>query len=154
MNTSEKGVLLIKEFEGLMLRAYKDPGSKNGLPITIGYGSTMYTDGSKIKLGDVITKEKAEELLLWEVKNKTNVLRGLNLKINQNQFDALTSFIFNVGVGNFLTSTLLKRIKVKANDPDIRNQFQRWIYNDGKILDGLVKRRKKEADLYFSPDQQ
>lgn len=147
--TSEKGIALIKSFEGIRLKAYKDPGSKNGLPITIGYGSTMYTDGRKIKLGDVITKEQAEEMLRWEVKNKSSVLRGLQLPFNQNQFDALTSFVFNIGVGNFLSSTLLKRIKVNVIDPDIKNQFSRWIYNDGKVLDALVKRRKKESDLYF-----
>lgn len=154
MTASENGIRIIKNFEGLRLRAYKDPGSKDGLPITIGYGSTMYKDGSKIKLGDTITKEQADDLLLWEVGNKSAVLNGLNLKLNQNQFDAIMSFVYNAGMGKkdgkgFLGSTLLKRIRINPNDPDIRNQFGRWIYNDGKILDDLVKRRKEEADLYF-----
>jgi lysozyme len=149
MKTSENGIDIIKKFEGLVLHAYKDPGSKNGLPITIGYGSTMYKDGSKIKLGDTITKEEAIDLLHWEVGNKTAVLRGMNLNLNQNQFDAITSFIYNVGIGAFETSTLLKRIRKNPNDPDIRNQFNRWIYNDGKISDDLVRRRNLESELYF-----
>jgi lysozyme len=154
MTASENGISIIKNFEGLRLHAYKDPGSKDGLPITIGYGSTMYKDGSKIKLGDTITQDQANDLLMWEVGNKTQVLNGLNLKLNQNQFDAITSFVYNVGMGKkdvsgFLDSTLLKRIKINPNDPDIRNQFNRWIYNDGKVMDDLVKRRKLEADLYF-----
>lgn len=150
MITSENGISLIKGFEGLRLNAYKDPGSKNGLPITIGYGSTMYKTGKPIKLGDTITAQEAEDLLRWEVGNKSAVLRGLNLKLNQNQFDAITSFIYNVGVGNFNSSTLLKRIKFNPNDPDIRNQFDKWIYNDGKVSEDLVVRRKKEAVLYFT----
>lgn len=149
MTASETATSLIKNFEGLVLHAYKDPGSKDGLPVTIGYGSTMYTDGRKIKLGDTITEAQAVDLLNWEVNNKTSVLRGMNLKINQNQFDALTSFIYNVGIGAFMSSTLLKRIRVNPNDTDIRNQFMKWVYNDGKILDVLVKRRKAEANLYF-----
>jgi lysozyme len=154
MTASENGISIIKNFEGLRLHAYKDPGSKDGLPITIGYGSTMYKDGSKIKLGDTITQDQANDLLMWEVGNKTQVLNGLNLKLNQNQFDAITSFIYNVGMGKqnvsgFLDSTLLKRIKINPNDPDIRNQFNRWIYNDGKVMSDLIERRKLEADLYF-----
>lgn len=151
MTASENGIKIIKKFEGLMLHAYKDPGSKNGLPITIGYGSTMYKDGSRIKLGDTITIEEATDLLRWEVENKTSVLRGMNLKLNQNQFDAVTSLIYNIGIGAFNSSTLLKRIRHNPNDPDIRNQFGRWIYNDGQILNDLVRRRKLEADLYFKP---
>jgi lysozyme len=150
MTASENGIKIIKQFEGLRLNAYKDPGSKTGLPITIGYGSTMYKSGAKIQLGDTITKEQALELLLWEIETKTSVLRGMNLKLNQNQFDAVTSLVYNIGMGNFNTSTLLKRIRYNPNDPDIRNQFGRWIYNDGKIMDALVKRRKLEADLYFT----
>ena len=151
MEASENGIKIIKRFEGLVLHAYKDPGSKNGLPITIGYGSTMYKSGKKIQLGDTITQEQAIDLLHWEVENKTSVLRGMNLKLNQNQFDAVTSLIYNIGVGNFNKSTLLKRLKVNPNDPDIRNQFGRWIYNDGKIMQDLIRRRKLEADLYFTP---
>jgi lysozyme len=75
----------------------------------------------------------------------------MNLKLNQNQFDAVSSLVYNIGIGAFENSTLLKKIRYNPNDPDIRTQFGRWIYNDGKILDDLVKRRKEEADLYFKP---
>lgn len=155
MTASENCISMIKNFEGLRLHAYKDPGSKDGLPITIGYGSTMYTNGSKIQLSDVIDIIQADYMLRWEVGNKTAVLNGLGLKLNQNQFDAITSFVYNVGMGKqnvagFLGSTLLKRIKINPNDPDIRNQFNRWIYNDGKVMEALVERRKLEADLYFT----
>lgn len=151
MTASENAIKIIKQFEGLRLHAYKDPGSKTGLPITIGYGSTMYKNGKKIQLGDTITEGEAYDLMLWEIGNKSAVLRDYNFKLNQNQFDALVSFIYNVGVGQFATSTLLKRLRINPNDPDIRNQFGRWIYNDGKILEDLVERRKLEADLYFTP---
>jgi lysozyme len=151
MTTSENGKNLIKRFEGLKLKAYKDPGSVNGLPITIGYGSTMYPDGKKIELGHIISIETADKLLQWEINKKANVLAALNLPLNQNQFDACTSFIFNLGFGAFQKSTLLKKIKINPNDPTIRNEFMRWVNNDGKVMKGLVTRRKAEADLYFKP---
>ena len=151
MTTSENGKNLIKRFEGLKLKAYKDPGSVNGLPITIGYGSTMYPDGKKIELGHIISIETADKLLQWEINKKANVLAALNLPLNQNQFDACTSFIFNLGFGAFQKSTLAKKIKLNPNDPTIRNEFMRWVNNDGKVMKGLVTRRKAEADLYFKP---
>ncbi len=150
MQISPKGIALIKEFEGCILTAYKDPGAENGLPITIGIGSTMYTDGSKIKLGDVITQEKAEQLLAWEVGNKASVLNGNGIKVNQNQFDSLCSFIFNIGVGAFNKSTLLKKVKANPNDPTIANEFLKWNKNNGKVMKGLTRRRQAESDLYFA----
>ena len=150
MSISQKGITLIHSFESCKLDAYKDPGSKDGLPITIGWGSTMYTDGSRIKLGDVITQVKADELFIFEIVRKSNVLTAMNLKINQNQYDSLCSFIYNLGVGSFNSSTLLKKIKINANDESIRAEFMKWINNDGKVLKGLIRRRKAEADLYFS----
>ena len=141
---------LIKQFEGCKLNAYKDPGSKNGLPITIGYGSTMYKDGSKIKLGDVITQQKAEELLQWEIDKKTNVIKSMNLHLDNNQFDAITSFVYNCGIGAVNSSTMLKKIKINPNDETIRHEFMRFINNNGKVDKGLINRRKAEADLYFS----
>ena len=70
--------------------------------------------------------------------------------LTQNQFDALVSFVFNVGAGNFRSSTLLKRLKSNPNDPDIENQFKKWVYDNGKVLPGLVRRRDEEAKLYFN----
>ena len=141
MKTSDKGIGLIKRFEGLRLKAYLCPAGKP----TIGYGHTK-----DVKLGDVITEEEAEQLLLEDLIVVENEINKHNLDINQNQFDALVSFVYNVGQGNFERSTLLKKIKSNPNDLSIRNEFMRWIYADGKPLNGLKKRRKMEADLYFS----
>lgn len=141
-------VNIIKKFEGLKLKAYPDPGS-GGLPITIGYGSTMYDDGKRINLGDVITEERATELLYWEVKQKSSALKYLR-GLNQNQFDAIVSFVYNVGIGAFESSTLKRLIVNNPSNPLIRDQFERWNKSRGRILNGLTKRRKEEADLYFS----
>lgn len=142
MKTSQQGVDLIKAHEGFRLNAYLCPA---GVP-TIGYGHTK-----DVKLGDKITSEQAEKFLIEDLVTAENEANKHNLNINQNQFDALVSFIFNVGVGNFRKSTLLKRLKANPNDTDIEVQFNRWIYGGGKILPGLVKRRKAEAELYFRP---
>lgn len=140
MKTSDKGIGLIKRFEGLRLKAYLCPAGKP----TIGYGHTK-----GVKLGDVITEEEAEQLLLEDLIVVENEINKHNLDINQNQFDALVSFVYNVGVGNFRTSTLLKKIKANPNDKTIANEFKRWVYSNGKRLPGLVKRREEEAKLYF-----
>jgi len=140
MKTSDKGIGLIKRFEGLRLKAYLCPAGKP----TIGYGHTK-----DVKLGDVITEEEAEQLLLEDLIVVENEINKHNLDINQNQFDALVSFVYNVGVGNFRTSTLLKKIKTDPNDKTIANEFKRWVYSNGKKLPGLVKRREEEAKLYF-----
>lgn len=150
MKISKKGIDVIHSFEACKLRAYKDPGSKDGLPITVGWGSTMHKDGTKIKLGENITQAYANELFVWEIERKSNVLTALNLNINQHQYDALCSFIYNLGVGAFSNSTLLKKIKINPNDQAIRAEFMRWVKNDGKILKGLQRRRAAEADLYFT----
>lgn len=142
---------LIKEFEDLILHAYKDPGSKDGLPITIGWGSTMNKDGTKIKITDIITKEKADELFNWELNNKAVVIDGLKLGLNQNQFDAICSFVYNVGLGAFLKSHLYKLIKINPNNPAISDEFKKWKFNDGKIMKGLIRRRGMESKLYSKP---
>ena len=151
MTISDNGVKFIKQFEGFIPNAYKDPGSSDGLPTTIGYGSTMYKDGSRIKLGDVITEQQASDLLAWEVGNKSAVINSYKLKINQNQFDSLSSFVYNLGAGAFNYSTLLKKIKINPNDPTIKDEFMKWVKNDGKIIKGLVRRRDAEQKLYFTP---
>ena len=141
MKTSDKGIGLIKRFEGLRLKAYLCPAGKP----TIGYGHTK-----DVKLGDVITEEEAEQLLREDLIVVENEINRHNLNLNQNQFDALVSFVYNVGIGNFRTSTLLKKIKANPNDKTIANEFKRWVYSNGKRLPGLVKRREEEAELYFT----
>jgi len=142
MKTSDKGVELIKNHEGLVLKAYLCPAGV----WTIGYGHT-----AGVKSWDSISPEQAEEFLKQDLKSsEMSVMRLVQKPLNQNQFDALVSFVFNVGAGNFQSSTLLKRVNANPNNPDIRGEFGRWIHGGGKVLPGLIKRRKEEADLFFS----
>jgi len=141
MKTSDKGIDLIKKHEGFRAKAYKCPAGK----WTIGYGHTL-----NVKSTDVISLDEAEYFLKKDVEFAENEVNRHNLNINQNQFDALVSFVFNLGVENFTRSTLLRKIKSNPNDPTIREEFEKWIYADGKVLNGLVRRRKDEADLYFT----
>ena len=147
MLASKNCIKLIQSFEGCNLSAYPDPLSKDGLPVTIGWGSTMYQNGKKVKMGDTITEAEALKLLEWEITNKAN---AISLNVNQNQFDALVSFAFNLGLGNFNSSTLKKKIFKNPNDPTIRNEFMRWVSPGSSVEKGLRRRRKAEADLYFS----
>ena len=148
MMSSQNCIDLIKKFEGLFLKSYLCPA---GVP-TIGYGSTMWNDGKKVVIGQTITLEGAEILLMWELKNKANALHRLNL--NQNKFDALMSFVYNIGISAFLNSTLYKKALANQNDETIRNEFMRW--NKAKVngkmivLKGLSNRRIAESNLYFT----
>ena len=141
MRTSRKGIEFIKAHEGLRLDAYLCPA---GVP-TIGYG---HTHG--VKIGDRITAEQAERLLIGDLIVAETEVNRYGFDLTQNQFDALVSFVFNVGAGNFRSSTLLKRLKASPNDPDIANQFKRWVYGGGKVLPGLARRRNEESKLYFN----
>jgi len=141
MKTSNKGIDFIKRHEGFRSKAYKCPADK----WTIGFGHTL-----NVKSTDVITLDEAEHFLRQDVEFAEKEVNRHNLDINQNQFDALVSFVFNLGVGNFARSTLLRRIKAYPNDITIRREFARWVYAGGKVLQGLVARRKEEADLYFT----
>ena len=147
MKISNNGIELIKQFEGLSLKPYLD---KVNIP-TIGFGSTYYEDGTKVKLKDKpITEERAIELLEF-IANKTfseNINKVVKVPLNQNQFDALVSFAYNIGNKNFNWSTLLK----KLNQSDYEGaslEFGRWNQASGKILSGLVLRRQKERELFL-----
>ena len=148
MIPSQKCIDLIKKFEGFQSKAYKCPAN---IP-TIGYGSTMWTNGVKVKMGDVITEHDAENLLFWEVANKSKAIGVIN--VSQSKFDALVSFAYNLGIGALRDSTLFKKVRLNSDDPTIRDEFMKWTKArvNGKLteLPGLVKRRKAEADLYFS----
>jgi len=146
MNVSTNCLTLIKKYEGLKLKSYLCPAGV----ATIGYGNTRYKDGTPVTLGESITQDQADELLnsiLEDFIESVNYL--VKAPINQNQFDALVSFVYNVGSGNFQKSTLLKKINVNPNDPTIKDEFMRWVKSKGKVLDGLVKRRTSEAELYY-----
>ena len=143
MKTSPKGIALIKEFEGLRLKAYKCPGGV----WTIGYGHT-----ADVKPGMVISEAQAEEYLKADLIAFEKYLNDLRLAINQNQFDALVSFIYNVGTGNFSSSTILRKIRANPQDNSIMDEFLRWVYSKGRVLPGLQRRRLSEMKLYFSND--
>ena len=123
---------------------------------TIGYGNTFYEDGRKVSLKDpVITKERGEQVLRWYVLSYCvpTIKKYVTAKLNDNQNSALASFIFNLGPNNFIKSTLLRKINKNPQDPAIRSEFGKWINSGGKPSNGLIKRRKSEADLYFTPVQ-
>ena len=151
MTSSENGINFIKNEESCVLHSYKDSAGV----WTIGWGSTMYKSGKKVGPDETITQAEADDLLMWEVDNKTTVINGLiqPVQLNQNQFDAIVSFTYNVGIGALSSSTLLKTIKKNPNNSYIRDCFAMWnkiTVNGKKVASaGLTKRRKREADLYF-----
>lgn len=147
MTVSIYGLRLLAKHEGLSLKAYKCPAGV----WTIGYGNTFYEDGTKVKEGDIITKQRAEELLKVIANDfATKVDALVKPKLTMQQFDALVSFAYNVGTANFAKSTLLKKVNANPNDPTIRVEFEKWNKANGKVYKGLVTRRKEEADLYFT----
>lgn len=146
MKIGIKGLNLLKEFEGCRLKAYNDPGT-GGLPITIGYGSTKRPDGTKFKLGDVVTLERAEELLASTlIAYERIVLAKVKVPMTQNQFDALVCFTYNTGGSD----TVFRMVNSKEKESIFREWFTtHYIKGGGKVLAGLVRRRKAEADLFF-----
>ncbi len=146
MKLDAAGRAFIFNEEGLRTRAYKCPAGV----WTIGIGSTYYSDGSKVAEGDVITKEKCYQLFDSVVKSFENMV-SLHVKqpLNKNQFNALVSFAFNVGIGAFASSTLVKKINAQLPEAIIRAEFAKWNKADGKVNKTLTSRRKREADLYF-----
>lgn len=143
MHISDKGLDLIKRFEGFRDTAYLCPAGV----WTIGYGHTH-----DVKEGDTISQDKAEELLREEVAAKYEPIVAANtdsLELTQGQFDALVSFVYNVGAYNFETSHLLTHLK--AGDIEgAAAQFERWNRAGGKVLDGLTARRAAERELFLS----
>jgi lysozyme len=147
MKISEKALTLIAEFEGFRSKPYKCPAD---VP-TIGYGTTVYLNGKKVTMQDPpISKEEALNLLsLTANKFAQQVDERVGQQLNQHQFDALVSFAYNVGIGAFSRSTLLKKVNANPCDKSIAYEFSRWKKAGGKVLPGLERRRKAEADLYF-----
>ncbi len=141
MTASVKAYDLIKRFEGLRLEAYRCPAGV----LTIGYGHTK-----DVRAGLRINAEKANSLLKTDIELIESQLNALDLKLTQNQYDALVSFIFNAGFNNFRQSTLLTKIRINPNDNSIMDEFMRWVYAGGKVLIGLQRRRLAEMKLYFS----
>lgn len=173
MKVSLKCLEDLKLHEGFRSKAYLDGG---GIP-TIGYGSTYYKDNSKVKMGDIISEPNALELFKDIVSNRfeIGVTKLLKRTIKQNEFDALVSFAYNIGLKGLSESTLLKiinddryfdkkqysildlgfndsilkRVKVEYSTLSlIKGNFIKWSFDNGKFVEGLYTRRKKEADIY------
>jgi len=142
MIISNEGINLIKSFEGLELKAYRDSVGV----WTQGYGST----GPHIIPGSTITEVQAEALLIKDLSRfESGVNELVKVPLTQNQFDALVSFSFNLGLGNLKSSTLLKKLNGK-DYVGAGNEFERWNKAGGKVLNGLTRRRLAEKELFLS----
>ncbi len=139
MNISEEGISLIKKFEGCKLEAYQDAVGV----WTIGYGHTK-----NVQEGQVIKQEEAESMLLHELLEYCDyVEKAVEVDLTQNQFDALVSWTYNLGPSNLNRSTMLKVVNAN-NMGEVPTQIKRWNKAGGKVLDGLVRRRKAEALMF------
>lgn len=139
------GIDLICGFEGLRLKAYDD-----GVGVwTIGFGTTIYPNGIRVKKGDTCTEAQAKAYMAHDLKKfESAINNAVTVPINQNQFDALVSLAYNIGIGAFSKSTLVK----KLNAGDIRGaaeQFDAWVNAGGKRMQGLVNRRAKEKEVFL-----
>jgi GH24 family phage-related lysozyme (muramidase) len=147
MNIGNKGLRLIKEFEGCKLTAYKCPAGV----WTIGIGSTRYADGSAVKQGQTLANEEAALLLLSKtLTSYEHAVNAIKVDLTQNEFDALVSLTYNIGAGNLASSTLVKMLKAGNPKSEIAKQFLRWDKAGGKPLAGLTRRRNAEAELFLS----
>jgi GH24 family phage-related lysozyme (muramidase) len=141
---NEKGLALVKEFEGCQLEAYLCPA---GVP-TIGYGHTF-----AVEMGQTISEAEADALLRKDLKDaEESVDLLVAVPINDNQFSALTSFVFNVGSGAFERSTLLSMLNAGAGAETVVAQFLRWNKASGEELPGLTRRRHAERALFLGKD--
>jgi lysozyme len=144
MNISEAGIDAIAQREGERLTAYPDPAT-GGEPWTIGVGHT-----GSVEQGDTITQDESRAFLAADLATaEAAINRGVKVPISQNEFDALCSFTFNVGVANFMTSTLLRLLNI-GDHKDAANEFPKWNRAAGKIMAGLVTRRAGERDQFLS----
>ena len=148
MQLNDKGKDLIKFYEGCKLTSYQCSAGH----WTIGFGNTFYNDSSKVKPGDKITQERANELFEIIAKDFADKVKPLiKSTVTPNQFAAITSFAYNAGTGNLRSSTLLKKVNANPNDPSIALEFAKWNKAGGKVLAGLTRRREAETKLYFTP---
>ena len=149
MRVTDEAKALMRKHEGFREKAYLCPASK----WTIGYGNTFYENGQPVREGHVIDRYRAERLFSYWVdefaKGVTRLLGGK--KLNENQFSAVVSFCYNLGLRAFERSTLRRKILSNPDDPAIAAEFKRWTRAGGRVLNGLVTRRREESQLYFKP---
>tara|TARA_R110002012_G_scaffold134615_1_gene288047 strand:- start:1444 stop:1911 length:468 start_codon:yes stop_codon:yes gene_type:complete len=143
MNISKEGLSLIKKFEGCELEAYLCPAGV----WTIGYGHTK-----DVKEGDKINKEEADYLLQEEmIEYESYINDFVEVPLNQNQFDALCSWVYNLGPTNLKNSTMLKVLN-EEKYVDVPQEIKRWNKAGGEVLDGLIKRREAEAKMFVGEE--
>lgn len=147
MVVTDKAKEMMREHEGFRSEAYLCPAGV----ATLGYGSCFYENGQPVRMGHTIDRYRAERLFSYHIDQfSKGVIRLLGgKKLNENQFSAVVSFCYNVGLKAFERSTLRRKILSNPNDPTIKAEFSRWTRGGGKVLGGLVRRRKDEAELYF-----
>lgn len=143
MRISNDGIALIKQYEGCKLTAYKPVATEKYFTIGIGHY------GADVKQGMTITERKAEELFCKDIAPIEQALNSLNINFKQQQFDALVSWIFNLGIGNFNSSTMKKYIIARKSDIEITDQLVQWHKSNGKPLLGLMRRRCDEANMWL-----
>jgi len=153
MKLNQKGLDIIISYEGFSSKPYLDPV---GIP-TIGYGTTVYPNGKKVTMQDaLISKEVALVYKMDHIAKMEKILKSLiKVALSDNRYSAICSLVYNIGIGAFRTSTLLKVINEAPGAPGIRDEFMKWNKATDKSgrkieLPGLTKRRKAEADLYFT----
>ena len=144
MKISDNGINLIKQYEGCKLFAYRDSVGV----ATIGYGHTK-----GVRMGQAITQKQANDFLREDITVAEKVLNNMGINFTQNQFDALCSWIFNLGTGNFIHSTMMKRISAGAGDETITDELIRWHNAGGKPLLGLMRRRVAEANMILGRER-
>ena len=145
MSTSQNGINLISSFEGCELKAYLCPAKV----WTIGFGTTVYPNGVKVKKGDSCTLEQAKQFKAHDLKRFEKTVNDLvKVPLTQNQFDALVSLTYNIGTGAFEKSTLLKKLNT-GDYQGAADQFTVWNKGGGKVLQGLVNRRAKEKEVFL-----
>lgn len=145
MKISENGLNLIKQFEGFRSQCYLDAVQKP----TIGYGTLIDTKEEQYLKTKTINESEATQLLRYDLGKYERVVDDLvTVDLNQNQFDALCVFVYNVGLGNFKSSTMLKLVNQKKFT-EAADQFSRWNKAGGKVLAGLTRRRQAEMELFI-----
>ena len=151
MNISKIGIELIKSFEGCYLKAYKCPAGV----WTIGWGTTEPINGVKPHEGMSITQQQADDLLVKNLKSYENSVNKYvtYTNLNQNQFDALVSFTYNCGAGALQKSDLLKKLN-KGDIQGAADELLRWNKANGKVLNGLTRRREAERKLFLKEDEE
>lgn len=148
MKLNKAGIDFIKGHESLRLTAYRPTSNDRW---TIGWGNTFYLNGSPVKQGDTITKTEAEKLFLGSlIPFERSVQDSIKIPINQSQFNSLVSLSYNIGVDRFKQSSVVKLINNNGSKNDIANAFLKWTKQKGKILEGLINRRKSEIQQYFN----